>query len=87
MIFQAVNSGRVSIDGDGATGTWFVTEYGRYRDGMETFLGGQYRDRYVRTDAGWRFARREFRGMWRRAEPAGQRMQIWPLSTHRTDSS
>ena len=78
MIFQAVNSGRIVIDGDEATGTWYITEYGRYRDGNETFLGGRYRDRYVRTDAGWRFARREFRGMFRRAEPAGERMQVYP---------
>jgi ketosteroid isomerase-like protein len=78
MIFQAVGSGRIKIDGDTATGTWYVTEYGRYRDGNETFLGGKYTDAYVRTEAGWRFGRRAFRGMWRRAEPAGDRMQVWP---------
>jgi hypothetical protein len=82
MIFQAVNSGRVAFDSensDRATGTWYVTEYGRYRDGNETYLGGRYRDEYVRTGEGWRFARREFRGMWRRAEPAGDRMQVYPV--------
>jgi ketosteroid isomerase-like protein len=77
MIFHAVNSGRVALDGDHATGTWYVTEYGRYGDGMENFLGGRYRDRYVRTGDGWRFARREFRSMWRRAEPAGDHLQVW----------
>jgi hypothetical protein len=80
MIFQAVSSGRVVIDGDQAQGSWYVTEYGRYRDGNETFLGGRYRDEYVRTDEGWRFSRREFRSMFRRAEPAGERMQVWPIS-------
>jgi ketosteroid isomerase-like protein len=77
MIFQAVGSGRVVISGDVAEGVWYVTEYGRYRDGNETFLGGRYTDRYVRTEAGWRFARREFRGMFRRAQPLGDRLQVW----------
>jgi hypothetical protein len=81
MIFQAVNSGRIALSGDDAEGTWYVTEYGRYRDGMETFLGGRYRDRYVRTPDGWRFASREFRSMWRRAAPAGDHMQVWPPTT------
>ena len=82
MIFQAVNSGRITIEADNpdhARGTWYITEYGRYRDGNETYLGGRYRDQYVRTSDGWRFARREFRGMWRRAEPAGERMQVYPV--------
>jgi ketosteroid isomerase-like protein len=79
MIFQAVNSGRVVLDGDTARGTWYVTEYGRYRDGNETYLGGRYRDEYVRTTDGWRFGRREFRGMWRRAQPAGDRLQVYPI--------
>ena len=80
VIFQAVNSGRIELAGESARGTWFVTEYGRYRDGNETFLGGRYRDEYVRTTDGWRFRRREFRGLWRRAEPAGDRLQVYPFS-------
>jgi hypothetical protein len=77
MIFQAVSSGRIKIDGDQAEGAWYITEYGRYRDGMETYLGGRYKDKYVRTEAGWRFSRRDFRGMWRRAVPAGDHLQVW----------
>ena len=69
-------SGRIVLNGDPATGTWFITEYGRYRDGMETYLGGRYRDSYVRTADGWRFSNRTFRGMWRRAEPAGEKMKV-----------
>lgn len=80
MIMQAVYSGRVVIDGDHAEGAWYITEYGRYRDGNETYLGGRYKDRYVRTSAGWRFTSREFRGMFRRAQPAGDRLSVWPPS-------
>ncbi len=83
VILQTIASGRVTLDGDEATGSWFVTEYGRYRDGNETFLGGRYRDRYVKTSEGWRFTRREFRGLFRRAAPAGEAMQVWPFGQAR----
>jgi ketosteroid isomerase-like protein len=79
MIFQAVTSGRVSVDGDHARGDWYVTEYGRYGNGDETFLGGRYRDEYERAAGGWRFSRRQFRSMWRRAEPTGDLLRVHPI--------
>src|SRR3954454_7165691 len=38
-IFQAVHSGRVTIDGDVGTGQWYITEFGQ-RDGEELRVGG-----------------------------------------------
>jgi hypothetical protein len=78
VIFQAVHPGRVFLAGDTARGEWYITEYGRYRDGQETFLGGLYSDDYLRTPEGWRFARRGFRGMFRRQTPAPDGLQVRP---------
>jgi hypothetical protein len=76
VIFQAVHPGVVELAGDRATGAWYTTEYGRYSDGNEVFLGGLYNDEYVRVDGGWYFASRTFRGLFRRAEPVGPELKV-----------
>jgi uncharacterized protein (TIGR02246 family) len=66
VIFHAVHSGRVDLDGARATGRWYISEFGRLRDGNEVRYAGVYHDDYVRTDDGWRFARRRYDGMFAR---------------------
>lgn len=48
----------LDIGADEGTGTWMVTERTLDRQGAELRLRGTYQDRYRRTDAGWRFAKR-----------------------------
>jgi ketosteroid isomerase-like protein len=76
VIFHAVYSGRVSVDGDSAVGSWYMTEFGRYRDGYEVFVGGRWSDKYIRTDSGWRIYDRRFQRMFRRVVPSGSELAI-----------
>jgi uncharacterized protein (TIGR02246 family) len=67
MIFHAVHSGRVVLDGDLARGEWFISEFGQLHDGTEVRIAGVYHDDYVRgADGRWRFARRRYSGMFSR---------------------
>jgi ketosteroid isomerase-like protein len=57
FVFQTVHQGLVRVDGDQAWARFPITEWGRRGDKGVQFLG-LYDDRLIRTDAGWRFARR-----------------------------
>jgi hypothetical protein len=52
--------GWVDPDGDRATARWYVREVQRTRWAAGVELVGCYDDELVRTEAGWRFARRRF---------------------------
>lgn len=81
VIFQAVSSGRLVVASETAQGSWYTTEYGRYKDGNEVFLGGLYEDQYVKVDGRWLFASRTFQGMFRRSKLAGPELKVRaPLS-------
>lgn len=49
------------FDGDRATATTMVVEYLRPKGGPLMLMLGNYEDSLVRTPAGWRFSRRDFR--------------------------
>jgi uncharacterized protein (TIGR02246 family) len=67
MIFHAIHSGHVTLDGDRARGAWYISEFGQLHDGTEVRIAGVYHDDYVRGDDGrWRFARRRYDGMFSR---------------------
>lgn len=53
-VFQLTSDGVVTLDGDQATGRWYVHERNVRRDDSVMELWGWYDDRYVRTSAGWR---------------------------------
>lgn len=57
-IFQLTHNGTASIDGDTATGSWYVTEHGRSLKGTPVLYIFHYDDEYRKTEDGWRFARR-----------------------------
>lgn len=61
-IVQAVHSGLVTVhDGPHPTaeGRWYLSEFG-VREGIDTYVGGAYTDRYVQSGGKFRFARRRF---------------------------
>ena len=50
----------VALDGDRASGQWHVLVAVTGSDGKAAWLAGRYADDFVRTAAGWRFARVRF---------------------------
>jgi ketosteroid isomerase-like protein len=60
FVFQTLHQGLVQVDGDAATARFTITEWARRsRDGRGILFLGVYHDDVIRTDAGWRFARRQ----------------------------
>ena len=59
-VVQLVHQGEVIVDGDSASGRWFLAERGTTIDGDPIDHVGTYDDIYVRTADGWRFASRHF---------------------------
>jgi uncharacterized protein (TIGR02246 family) len=60
FIAQLPQYGRIEIDGDRATGRWYVNELGRTKGGGPSPTLGVYHDVYARLASGWRFQRRRF---------------------------
>ena len=60
FVVQVPSFGTVSIDGDRATGRFYVTEYGKTVDERQTLTLGVYHDQYKTVDGEWMFARRRF---------------------------
>ena len=53
------------IEGDSATGQTYTTAHHLKRDRTTMLLLARYRDVYARTPAGWRFAARDCRLLWK----------------------
>lgn len=53
-MFQLTSDGIVTLQGDSATGRWYVHERNVRRDDRVAELWGWYDDRYVRTGDGWK---------------------------------
>lgn len=53
----------IEVDGDEATGRAYLYNPMGLPDGRTTFLGTDYRDRFVRTTDGWRFQERVIGGV------------------------
>jgi ketosteroid isomerase-like protein len=60
FVIQLASTGLVELDGDRATGRWYITEHGRFPGGAALLNLGVYHDEYRYTEQGWRFARRRF---------------------------
>jgi ketosteroid isomerase-like protein len=58
-VIQLVANGDASVDGDQATGRWYIHEYNRRANGSSAILVAYYDDVYGRIGDGWLFARRE----------------------------
>jgi ketosteroid isomerase-like protein len=59
-----LNSGTLDIDGDTATGRWYITEHTKPSDGDPAVVLGVYDDRYVKEDGAWVFAGRHYNVMY-----------------------
>jgi ketosteroid isomerase-like protein len=59
VVVQVVHNGTVSIDGDTATGRWYVSEHLERGNGVKGMLLAWYDDTYVRRDGQWLFASRK----------------------------
>jgi uncharacterized protein (TIGR02246 family) len=59
MIVQIASGGLVDVDGERATGRWYITEYAM-GGAAPLFNLGHYHDRYVKQGDVWRFAERRF---------------------------
>ncbi|MGI9053824.1 MAG: nuclear transport factor 2 family protein [Ilumatobacteraceae bacterium] len=59
-VVQMVHNGEVwaGVDGDHATGRWYIDERFRRANGDNSILLAHYDDGYVRTGDGWVFSRR-----------------------------
>jgi ketosteroid isomerase-like protein len=70
-VVQVPASGLIEqVDGE-TRGTWYVLELNNLADGTGVMHLGHYRDTYVRTDDGWRFATRRFHLIYRGAMDPG----------------
>jgi uncharacterized protein (TIGR02246 family) len=56
---QICSAGVIEVAGDRATAHWSIAEFAKRRnlDKLELFIG-DYQDELIRTDEGWRFAKR-----------------------------
>jgi hypothetical protein len=60
LLFQMTHSGLVVVDGDRARARWWISEINQsLDDDRQRMFLGLYQDQVVRTDAGWRFVRRQ----------------------------
>ena len=76
--FHLVANAVITIEGDTATGTVYCLASHLRDVGRGAQVGTmpvRYRDRYIRTAAGWRFAERVATILWRDRRPA-----VWPPS-------
>ena len=55
-----LNSGTVTVDGETATGRWYLTEHLKTVEGDTNITLGVYDDEYRREDGAWLFARRSY---------------------------
>ena len=61
FVVQLVHQGTLEIDGDRATGCWYLTEHLRAQGASDTRISvGNYQDEYVREGGSWRFTNRVY---------------------------
>ncbi len=60
FVVQLVHHGVVYVDGNFATGTWYLTEHMKFNEGAGVFNIGVYKDRYTKTSGAWLFAERRY---------------------------
>ena len=60
FVVQLVHHGVVHVDGDVATGTWYLNEHMKFNDEAGVFNVGCYLDRYTKASGEWLFAERRY---------------------------
>lgn len=59
-----LNSGTLKIDGDNASGRWYVTEHTKPKEGDPSLVLGVYDDKYRCENGQWLFAERRYHVMY-----------------------
>jgi hypothetical protein len=59
-----MNSGTLEIDGDTATGRWYLTEHTKPTEGDAAVVLGVYDDKYCKENGAWVFAERRYNIMY-----------------------
>jgi uncharacterized protein (TIGR02246 family) len=59
-----LNSGTVTVDGDSASGRWYVTEHINPKEGDTNLTLGVYDDKYIKKDGKWLFSERRYHVMY-----------------------
>lgn len=76
LLFQMTHSGLVVVNGDSAKARWWISEINQpLDDDQHRMFFGLYQDEVIRTEIGWRFARRqldEVRSVHLAADPSVQ---------------
>ena len=57
-IVQMAHNGQVTVDGDRASGRWYISEHTQRRDGTTGLLLAYYDDTYAVVEGVWRFTNR-----------------------------
>ena len=60
FVLQLIHSGTVDVQGDAATGRWYLSEVAHTTKGERLLTVGVYHDRMTREADGWCFAHRRF---------------------------
>lgn len=58
FLLQVTPNGSINVDGDSATGRWYILEIGKLWTGPSSQHVGRCHDNYVQTAKGWRLQRR-----------------------------
>lgn len=64
LIVQMPHAPVIAVDGDKATATTLMHEFGKLGEAETAFTYAVYRDKLVRTEEGWKFAERTFDGLY-----------------------
>ena len=59
-----VGSGTLDIDGDTASGRWYLTEYTCDQEDNRGMVVGVYDDKYVKVDGSWYFSERRYQTLY-----------------------
>ena len=54
------NSCLFEVDGDSASGHWYLHEYTRDKEGTATTILSRYQDTYIKQDGQWLFKSRDY---------------------------
>jgi uncharacterized protein (TIGR02246 family) len=79
IVIQRINNGNVDVDGDRATGRWYLSEHLEFPDGGGMFNIGVYQDRYVKTAEGWKFSERHYSVLYNESRAEGANIVTSPF--------
>ncbi|CAH0993088.1 hypothetical protein SIN8267_03227 [Sinobacterium norvegicum] len=60
FVVMMPSSGQFQIEGDTATGHWYLQEFSRNLEGVGNTLLSRYTDRYIKQDGQWLFSHRDY---------------------------